>query len=91
MKPVKAEDEVRDILDAAKEKGYVFQLMTVTEWKDQYDTLRRYSAQQISTALKQCGVIQRQKRLNGSKSPSRVYELPTRSATDSPFPLQILK
>ena len=91
VKPVKAEDEVRDILDAAKEKGYVFQLMTVTEWKDQHDTLRHYSAQQISTALKQCGVIQRQKRLNGSKSPSRVYELPTRSSTDNPFPLQILK
>lgn len=91
VKPVKAEDEVRDILDAAKEKGYVFQLMTVTEWKDQYDTLRRYSAQQISTALKQCGIVMQRKRLDGSKNASRVYELPTRSAADNPFPLQILK
>lgn len=91
MKPVKAEDEVRDILDAAKEKGYVFQLMTVTEWKDQHDTLRHYSAQQIGTALKQCGIVMQRKRLDGSKNASRVYELPTRSSTDNPFPLQILK
>lgn len=91
IKPVKAEDEVRDIIDAAREKDCAFQLMTVTEWKEQYDTLRRYSAQQISAALKQCGIVQMKKRLNGSPKPSRVYELPTRTNAGTPFPLEVVK
>lgn len=85
IKPVKAEDEVRDILDAAREKDCTFQLMTVTEWKEQYDTLRHYSAQQISTALKQCGIAMQRKRVSGSRNASRVYELPTKIVAGTPY------
>lgn len=84
-KPVKAGDEVRDIIETAKAKGCTFQYMTVTEWKSQYPELSHYSSQQVSTALKQLGFTQQRIRLDGSCNASRTYELPTRVTADKPF------
>ena len=55
-KPQKAQCEVEDILAQATRDNMTFIKMTVSEFKARWDVLRPYSAQQISTALKACGV-----------------------------------
>jgi predicted P-loop ATPase len=55
-KPQKAQCEVEDILAQATRDNMTFIKMTVSEFKARWDVLRPYSAQQISTALKACGI-----------------------------------
>ena len=57
-KTIPAEQEVRDILDDAAENPakYEWKMLTVTDWAGYWLCLRKYSAQQISRALSQCGV-----------------------------------
>lgn len=84
-KPVKAGEEVRDIIETARAEGHVFQYMTVTAWKEQYPELSRYSSQQVSAALKQIGIEQKRIRINGSSNASRTYELPSRVTAGQAF------
>lgn len=89
-KPVKAEDECRDLIEAAKNQGMCWAYMTVAEWKSQnLDVLRPYSTQQIGEALKKIGCTQARKRLSAGGNPSRVYELPTQE--QAPAELKLLK
>lgn len=55
-KPMKGQPEVEDILFQAKRDDLTVKRMTVSEFKGLWDVLRPYSAQQISTALKACGI-----------------------------------
>lgn len=57
-KPIKAELECRDIIEKAKNQGYAWKQMTVTEWKDEnVNALRGYSVQQIGEALTKIGIM----------------------------------
>lgn len=86
VKPIKAETEVRDIIEAGKAQGHTTHEMTVTAWKDLYPVLSRYSSEQVSKALRQIGVEMQRKRLNGEKNASKVYELPLPyKDPDNPF------
>ena len=55
-KPMKGQPEVEDILFQAKRDDLTVKRMTVSEFKSMWDVLRPYSAQQISAALKACGI-----------------------------------
>lgn len=79
-RPVKAQREIEDILSMAKEKGLIFRRMTPTEFKNHWDVLRAYSAEQIGRALKKIG-IESEKGVGGK----RTCELPVYMKADSPF------
>ena len=55
-KPVKGQAEVAEILYLARIKGLSWKKMTVSEFKTSWEVLRQYSSQQISTAIKACGI-----------------------------------
>ena len=55
-KPLKGQPEVADILFQAERDHHITRRMTVSEFKGLWDILRPYSSQQISAALKACGV-----------------------------------
>lgn len=55
-KKPKGQDEVEDILARAERDNLATQSMTISEFKGLWPELRIYSVQQISTALKRCGV-----------------------------------
>lgn len=59
-KPLKAEDEVRDIIEDARahQDMYVWEEVTVSQFKERYTTLRRYSVQQVGAALARIPSIQ---------------------------------
>lgn len=76
-KPSKAQDEVADILEKAARDHLATKIMTVSELKAMWEVLRPYSVQQISAALKRCGI----EITKGSKG-KRTAELPT------PAPIQ---
>lgn len=85
-KPIKAETECRDILEAAEANPYiVWRVMTPTEWKEEQLTLRSYSADQIGKALQKIGLHRVQRRIPGKASPIKGYELPTATAEILPF------
>lgn len=74
---VKGEEECRDLIDEAKQNGYVWEFMTPTHWKQEnIDVLRPYSANQIGAALQKIGFVQTTRRIG--KNPTKGYELPTR-------------
>ena len=80
-KPLKAEEECRDLIATAKEEGRVFQRMTVSAWRSEHlQTLQRYSVKQIGAALIHMGLERKSVRLPGDKYPSYTYELPTAEA-----------
>jgi len=55
-KPTKGQDEVADILTQAERDHLPTRLMTVTEFKELWPALKSYAANQLSVALKRCGV-----------------------------------
>lgn len=78
-KPIKAELECQDILEAAKDNEYLWQYMTVSQFKMQHEVLRPYTVNQIGVALSKLGHDSVNKRLPGSKAPSAVRMLPSAS------------
>lgn len=72
LKPIKAEDEIHDILTAAElyPDDYKFVDITPTDWKSYHSGIKHYSSEIIGKALKKLGVPQKS---NGSK---RLYSLP---------------
>lgn len=72
LKPIKAEDEVHDILEAAEmyRDDYKYVDITVTEWKTYHEGLKKYDSGTIGKVLKKFGIRQRQ---NGTE---RLYSLP---------------
>lgn len=74
-KPSKGQDEVADILEKADRDHLPTKSMTVSEFKTMWDVLRPYSVQQISVALKRCGIT-----ITHSKRGS-VAELPSPAPT----------
>jgi len=76
IKPLKGQVEVQDILDLKEERSCVS--LTVSEFKQAWPSLTRYSAQQISSALAACGVeLKRTKRGAVAQLPVPL-EYPTR-------------
>ena len=55
-KPVKAQQEVEDILALAAQYDFPYKDMTVAEFKEYWPVLRAYSVQQIGAALSRCGI-----------------------------------
>ena len=78
-KPIKAELECRDIIDAANQQQLTWQFMTTTQFKTQHEALRPYSTEQIGRALQKIGIVQERKRLPGEQNASRGYTLPSSS------------
>lgn len=72
-RPIPAETEIRDILDDSQTNYscYTMKEITVSEWKEYYASLSKYSAQQIGKVLKKMGYEQSNGRTNG-----RTYQLP---------------
>lgn len=72
-RPIPAETEIRDILDDSQTNYscYTMKEITVSEWKEYYASLSKYSAQQIGKVLKKMGYEQSSGRTNG-----RTYQLP---------------
>jgi putative DNA primase/helicase len=78
-KPQKGQLEVEDILTRADRDALTWKSMTISEFKTMWDVLRPYSAQQISAAVKACGVeIKRTKH-------GACADLPTPSPSGNPF------
>lgn len=74
-KYIKGEAEVIDILAEAKENpAYVWELLTVSAWKEHFPVLKSYSGDQISKALSQQGYKTTKRRVNGVQA--RFCELP---------------
>lgn len=78
-KPLRAEDEVLDILDKLqrKENGYICSTkkMTVTEFMREND-LTKFTSAEIGKILKKHGYISKLQKINGT--PTRVLELPVK-------------
>ena len=70
-KPMKGQPEIEDILFLAKRDNLTMKRMTVSEFKSLWDVLRSYTVQQISSALKACGIDPKRTKTGA------VAELPT--------------
>ena len=73
-KPVKSEQEIRDILYKAERDNLIFEEMTVTEFKELYPVLRIYPVNRISIVLKKHGILTERKAKDGKQQ--RVAVLP---------------
>lgn len=75
-KPIKAQIEVEDILSEATSKpaAYIWRDDTVSAFKEGYDSLRNYSAEQIGRALDKVGLAAQKKKVGGVVK--RVRNLP---------------
>jgi len=59
QKPISAQEDVQQILDeCANNPKYQYSLMTVSEWQQQFEALRKYPLHQIGKALTRCGIEQ---------------------------------
>ena len=67
-KPIKAQIEVEDILSEATSSpaAYIWRDDTVSAFKEAYDSLRNYSAEQIGRALDKVGLEAQKKKVSGS-------------------------
>lgn len=84
VKPVKAQDEVADIIELMKERVYNdyvvdYKPQSATEFKEEvrslgYDALKKYSSNQIATALEVLGYKSKVYKVNGKSK--RGYLLP---------------
>lgn len=83
-KPIKAETECLDIIEAARANpATVWRFMTLTEWKEEQTALRAFSVEQIGAALKKIGIAKMRKRVAGQLVWG--LELPTTTAQITPF------
>ena len=73
LKPVKAEEEISDILGAAQSHptDYKFLNITITDWKNYHSSLKKYDTHTIGLALKKLGIEQKRIRTG-----ARLYSLP---------------
>jgi hypothetical protein len=84
VKPVKAQDEVADIIELMKERVYNdyvvdYKPQSATEFKEEvrslgYEALRKYSSSQIANALEVLGYVNKVYKVNGKSK--RGYLLP---------------
>lgn len=77
-KPLKAQPEVEDILTrvAQDETCYVWRDCTVSDFKEQYPSLRNYSVEQIGRALNRLNYTSRPKKVNGKTIYTRNLPFP---------------
>lgn len=67
-KPLKSQPEVEDILQEARSgAGYVWEEMTVSDFKAEHALLRSYSVEQIGRALDRVGVSSHRVQKNGNR------------------------
>lgn len=74
---LKGEAEIVDILAT----GGNFDWITLATFKETFGVLRSYNTESIGKVLIKLGIEKKQKRINGSKVPTRVYYLPTQINT----------
>lgn len=69
-KPLKAQVEIEDILGGAEAepRTYTWRYMTVSDFKSEYPTLDRYTAEQIGRALEKLGIQAERKYIEGKQS-----------------------
>jgi len=72
LKPMKAEDEVNDVIEAAKQYPHEYKWVniTVTAWKQYHAGLKNFDSSTIGKALKKIGITQKQDGCD------RLYRLP---------------
>lgn len=66
-KPLKGQPEVEDILARGERDNLPTKTLTVSEWKEYWPALRPYDARQLGAALKKCGIIAEERKINGKK------------------------
>lgn len=77
-KPLKGEDEVRDLLNTIKAGNHHFQAFTVTEWKQAHsDVLGKYTTAQIGKCLNRIGYECIRTKINGDTR--KIYKLPVKT------------
>lgn len=77
-KPLKAQEEIEDIIADAEmdPNNFEWRYTTISEFKSEYNSLSRYDVSQIGRALDKLGIMTERKRLEGSKTQSKVRRLP---------------
>ena len=77
-KPLKAQLEIEDIIaEAEADPGsYEWRLTTVSAFKEEYSSLKRYDVRQIGAALDKLGFEVQKKRKSGSDNKIKLRELP---------------
>lgn len=73
-KPLKGQPEIEDILARAERDNLPTKTLTASDWKEYWPALRPYDARQIGAALKKCGIITEERKIEGRKG--RWAELP---------------
>ena len=81
-KPLKAQEEIEDILSDAKSNPnqYDWKLVTISEFKTANSQLNRYDVSQIGRALNKLGIPERKPRIDGKQV--RVRQLPMKRYVD---------
>ena len=77
-KPLKAQLEIEDIIAEAEADpdSYEWRLTTVSAFKEEYASLKRYDVRQIGAALDKLGFEVQKKRKSGSDTKIKLRELP---------------
>ena len=72
-RPLKAQPEVEDILSSAESRSnaFVWEYMTVSDFKASHSSLSRYSAEQIGKALDRVGITATRKSIDGRQIRAR--------------------
>lgn len=78
-KPLKSQPEIEDIITQAKKNNLVWSEMTLTQFKEQWPSLRQYTVQQISAVVKRLEIEGRR------TDKGRWYSLPTSTADTYKF------
>ena len=67
-KPLKAQEEIEDIFADAENdsEGFEWRYTTVSEFKVEYNSLSRYTVEQIGRALDKLGILCERKKVDGS-------------------------
>jgi hypothetical protein len=83
LKPIRAQHEIEDILThATNNPQYKSKLITITDWKEGFPELNRYSASEIGKALALFGIQSELKSIDGKKG--RFHNLPVHSFAGPP-------